>query len=157
MLGLTWVNEPTSGAIMRNSRSGATGWPAILLRTPGRRRPPPAGPQTIGGGGDQRQLGDRRAIQEQAPQTDASQQVVAGMAGARSGGVRVLADEAKPHRGHEHGERLERERVLGMDRREQERGGGQAEPRLESSPEEHLFTDPGQEGKGDDARATQLA
>src|SRR5207302_102503 len=149
MLGLAWLADPTSGAIMRNSMSESTGWPAILLRTPGRRRAAPAGPQTIGGGCDQRQLGGRRAIQEQAPKTDASQQVVAGMARTRSGGVRVLADEAKPDRRYEHGERLERERVLDMDRSEQERGYSKAEPRLEGSPEEHLLTDPRQKGERD--------
>src|SRR2546421_9130260 len=129
-----------------------------LLRLAGPRGTTPPRPDDVRRYADQRQLGPDGDVRGCTRDADANQQVVADVTRARSGGVRVLAEEAQPERDHEHGCGVQRKGVLRVDGREQERGRQQADARLKRAPEQKLLAKAWEERDGEGAgRPSELA
>src|SRR5437016_11729743 len=148
MLGLASLADPTSGAIGGILAMGWKGWPLRLLRLPQCGGAAAAGPDGVGGDGDQPHLGGDGRVHYRAGYADANQQVVADLAGALPGEVRVLAEEPQPHRDHEHRRGVERKGVLRVDGGEQQRRGHEADAWLQCAPKENLLAEPWNQRQG---------
>src|ERR1700737_4023923 len=73
------------------------------------------------------------------------------MGQARTGGVRVFADQSQPEGYDEDGQGGDREPVLGVDGGEEQRRRDQSDAGLQGSTEEDLFADAGDQRQGGDA------